>query len=398
MTLREPPCFRATTLVAALIASLVAAEAEARSTDFNIVGYYISWAGYQRHYKPRDIDAAKFNAIIYAFADVKNGGVRLADPAVDESNFAELRKLKSKNAALKLLISVGGWTGSKYFSNAAATAAGRLRLADSAVVFLRDYGFDGVDLDWEYPVAGGSEDNVRRPEDRQNLTLLLRTLRKALDAAGEPDGRKYLLTLAAGASPEYATNTELGNIARIVDWVGLMSYDFSGSPWSKTSGHNAPLFADPANPRLDTARETVAAAVMRTLQAGVPPTKLLLGLPLFAPTWRGCALRNNGEYQECSGAAKGTWDDGVLDYQDIVSHYLTNPAFVRHFNQSAKVPFLFDADSGQFISYDDAESFRYKVQFLKEKQLGGAAYWEITADREGSLIDLVAKELVSDRH
>jgi GH18 family chitinase len=81
-------------------------------------------------------------------------------------------------------------------------------------------------------------------------------------------------------------------------------------------------------------------------------------------------------------------------YQDIAANYLTNKAVVRHFNQSAKVPFLFDAGSGQFISYEDVESFRYKLGFLKETRLGGAMYWEITADRKGDLLDLAARELV----
>lgn len=133
---------------------------------------------------------------------------------------------------------------------------------------------------------------------------------------------------------------------------------------------------------------------MRYLNAGVPPEKLLLGLSLYGRTWRGCDPRNDGEYQECSGPAKGTWEDGVLDYQDIAANYLTNETFVRHFNQAAKVPFLFGATFGQFISYDDAESFRDKVGFLKERRLGGAMYWEVTADREGSLLGLMARELL----
>jgi chitinase len=242
-------------------------------------------------------------------------------------------------------------------------------------------------------VAGGREDNTRGPEDREHFTLLLQALRAALDTAGEADGKRYVLTIAAGGSEEYVANTELQKIAETVDWLGLMSYDFAG-PWSKTSGHNAPLFADPANPSPDAARNTVAEAVVRYLNAGVPPEKLLLGLSLYGRTWRGCDPRNDGEYQECSGPAKGTWEDGILDYQDIAANYLVNEAFVRHFNRAAKVPFLFGATSGQFISYDDAESFRYKVGFLKERRLGGAMYWEITADREGSLLDLIARELL----
>ena len=83
----------------------------------------------------------------------------------------------------------------------------------------------------------------------------------------------------------------------------------------------------------------------------------------------------------------------MLDYWDIVANYLSNRAFMRHFNQAAKVPFLFDASSGQFISYDDAESLSYKVR----SRLGGAMYWEITADYDASLLDLLSRELLSGK-
>jgi chitinase len=385
--------FTAATLIAVVIGLLSSFNAPGKSPDYTIAGYYISWSAYGRNYTPRNIDATKLTHILYAFANIDRGELRLGDAALDPMNFAELRELKHKNDQLKLLIAVGGWAGSKHFSDVAATEQDRKRFTDSTVTFLRDHGFDGIDLDWEYPVAGGKEDNIRRPQDRENFTLLLQALRAALDAASNADGRRYLLTIAAGASEEYAANIEPAKIARTVDWVGLMSYDFSGA-WSKTSGHNAPLFADPANPSPDGARNTGAAAVMRLLQAGVPPEKLLLGLPLYGRTWRGCDPRNDGEYQECSGPAKGTREDGVLDFQDIAANRLYNGAVVRRFNQTAKVPFLFDTRSGQFISYDDAESFRHKLRFLKERRLGGAMYWEITADRKGSLLDLVAKELL----
>jgi chitinase len=384
--------FATAALPAILLAAPFARAAYGKSPDHIVAGYYVSWGAYQRRYTPIDIDAAKFTDIIYAFARIENGEITLGDAAVDPSNIAELRQLKSRNDRLKLLIAVGGWAGSKHFSDAAATGQSRHRLAASAVAFMRNNGFDGIDLDWEYPVSGGQESNIRRPEDKENFTLLLQSLRAALDAAGRVDGKRYLLTIAAGGSPEYVTDVELAKIARTVDWIGLMSYDFAG-PWSKTSGHNAPLYMDPANRAPDAARKTVAAAVMRLLRAGVPAGKLLLGLPLFGHTWRGCSREDDGEYQKCSGPAPGTWDGGDLDYQDIASHYLTNGAFVRRFNQAAKVPFLFNASSGQFISYDDAESFGYKVAFLEKRQLGGVMYWEITADRDGDLLDLVAREL-----
>jgi chitinase len=390
---RRPANFIAAVLLAGVVALPSLVNASDRRPERTVAGYFISWGAYERNYRPRDIDATKFTDIIYAFADIKDGEITLGDAAADLRNFAELRQLRSKNDDLKLLIAVGGWAGSTHFSDAAATRQSRRRFADSAVAFLRNHGFDGIDLDWEFPVSGGKEGNIRRPEDREDFTRLLQALRAALDAAGEADGKRYLLTIAAGGSAEYVANTEVAKIAGIVDRFGLMSYDFAGA-WSKRSGHNAPLFADPANPSPDAAHKSVAAAVTRLLQAGVPAKKLLLGLPLFGRTWRGCDRQNNGEYQECLGPAKGTWEDGVLDYQDIAANYLINRAFERHFNQTARVPFLFDAESGQFISYDDAESFRYKVEFLEEQRLGGAIYWEITADRKGGLIDLVARDLL----
>jgi chitinase len=384
--------FVISTMIALMFASPSILNAHSNSPNHTIASYYVSWGVY-RNYTPRNIDTTKLTHIIYAFANMDTGEVTLGDPAVDPRNFAELRQLKQKNDRLKLLIAVGGWAGSKHFSNTAATEPDRKRLADSVVAFLRKHGFDGIDVDWEYPVAGGRDGNIHRAEDRENFTLLLEALRAALNTAGDADGKQYLLTIAVSGSDEYVANTEIDKIARTVDWVGLMSYDFAGA-WSKRSGHNAPLFADPANASPNAASSTVAAAVLRHLTAGVAPEKLLLGLPLYGRTWRGCDRRDHGEYQECSGPAKGTWDDGILDYQDIADNYLTNASFVRHFNQAAKVPFLFGESSGQFVSYDDAESFRYKVDFLKEKRLGGAMYWEITADRKGSLLDQVAIELL----
>jgi chitinase len=388
--------FILTILIGAGVSSACKLQAYAEPPEHTVAGYYVSWSAYQRNYKPRDIDARKFTHIIYAFANIDSGEVKLGDTTVDPQNFVELRQLKSKNDRLKLVIAVGGWAGSKYFSDAAATQERRKRLAESAVAFLRHHGFDGIDLDWEYPISGGKAGNIHRPEDRENFTLLLQALRAALDAAGEVDQKRYLLTIAAGGSPEYVANTDLAQIARTVDWVSLMSYDFAGT-WSKTTGHNAPLFADPANPSPDAARNTVAAAVIRVLKAGVPPEKLLLGFPLFGRTWRGCDQQNDGEYQHCAGSAKGTWEEGVLNYQDISVNYLTNRAFARRLNQAAKVPFLFDIQSGQFVSYDDAESFRYKLDFLKKEQLRGAMFWEISADREGRLLGPVARDLLPDR-
>ena len=206
---------------------------------------------------------------------------------------------------------MGGWTWSNRFSDVAATAATREVFANSAVDFLRKYNFDGVDLDWEYPVSGGLDGNSKRPEDKQNYTLLLSKIREKLDAAGAVDGKKYLLTIASGASTTYAANTELANIAAIVDWINIMTYDFNGA-WQKVSAHNAPLNYDPAASAAgrvpDANTFNVAAGAQGHLNAGVPAAKLVSGVPFYGRGWDGCAQASNGQYQTCAGGSSvGTW-------------------------------------------------------------------------------------------
>jgi chitinase len=166
--------FLFTTLIVPAIALAYTLNAYGEPPDHTVAGYYISWGAYGRNYTPRDIDATKLTHIIYAFANIDKGEVTLGDVGADPRNFAELRRLKSQNDRLKLVIAVGGWVGSKHFSDSASTEDSRKRLADSAVTFLRDHGFDGIDLDWEYPVAGGRDANVRPPKTGKTLPCCCR--------------------------------------------------------------------------------------------------------------------------------------------------------------------------------------------------------------------------------
>jgi chitinase len=371
---------------------LAAAPVAAESADYKVVGYYASWAAYARGYTPRSIDAARFTHLIYAFASIRGGELALGDSVADPGNLAELQELRRKGDRLRILVAVGGWEGSAEFSDLSASDSARQRFAGRVVAFLRNYGLDGIDIDWEYPVAGGKEGIPHRAADQENFTHLLQALRTALDAAGREDSRHYLLTIAAGASADAVTHLDVPSIARLVDWVGLMGYDFSGA-WSKTSGHNAPLAADPDDPAQGSAVNNVSAAVARYLAAGVPRSALLLGLPLYGRTWKSCDRRQNGEYQMCDGPGQGTWEEGVLDYRDIAKNYVTNPSFQQKWNRAAMVPFLFDASSGQFVSYDNARSIGHKLGFIKANGLAGAMLWEISADREAALLDVVTREL-----
>ncbi|WP_142063498.1 glycosyl hydrolase family 18 protein [Brevibacillus sp. AG162] len=451
-TMKFKKCVRNVLMVGALLVTSVlpmaaqtaqAEENQAEATavsNYKIIGYYPSWGAYGRNYNVTDIDPNKVTHINYAFADIcwngrhgnpdptgpnpqtwacqdevgninaPNGTVVLGDPWIDvqksfpgdtwdqpiRGNLNQLAKLKQKNPQLKTLISIGGWTWSNRFSDVAADPAAREVFAQSSVDFIRKYQMDGVDLDWEYPVEGGLPGNSKRPEDKQNYTLLLQAVRDKLDAAEVTDGKQYYLTIASGASPSYAANTELGNIARVVDWINIMTYDFYGA-FQKQTGHNAPLAYDPAAgaaglPNAQT--YNVQTAVEGHLRDGVPASKLVLGLPFYGRGWSGCGTANNGEYQNCTGPSTGTWEPGMLDFTDIQNNYLNKNGFTRHWNDAAKVPYLFNPASKTYISYDDVTSIGHKTSYIASKGLAGAMFWEFSGDRNKVLLDKVNGDLL----
>ncbi|XID94886.1 glycosyl hydrolase family 18 protein [Paenibacillaceae bacterium WGS1546] len=426
-------------LVLTLMPGLLAPSKAEAAPPYKIIGYYPSWGAYGRNYQVSSIDPTKVTHINYAFADicwngihgnpdptgpnpqtwscqdengvinVPNGSIVMGDPWIDaqksnpgdvwsdpiKGNFKQLQKLKQTNPNLKTIISVGGWSWSNRFSDVAADPVLRDNFANSAVNFLRKYQFDGVDLDWEYPVAGGLPGNSARAADKQNYTLLLQAVRAKLNAAGAADGKHYLLTIASGASPSFVQNTELSHIAAIVDWINIMTYDFNGG-WQTISAHNAPLYYDPAAASAGVPSASVFngdAAVQGHLNAGVPASKLVMGVPFYGRGWTGCNTAGNGQYQSCSGPSPGTWEAGVLDYTDIENNYVNKNGYTRYWNNTAKVPYLYNSSSRTYISYDDVQSIGEKTSFIKTKGLAGAMFWEFSGDRNKTLLNKLAADL-----
>lgn len=379
--------------------------------DRRIVAYFAEWSVYDRNYHVADIPADKLTHINYAFAKISDTGAcaffdkyaaaEKTYPGDKEDgslhgNFRQLQLLKGKHPHLKTLLSVGGWTLSSPFSDAALTMETRAKLARSCVQFMAQYGFDGLDIDWEYPVAGGLESNKTRPEDKRNYTLLLAELRQQLDARGAADRKSYLLTIAAPAGPANIANLELDKIAPLVDWFNLMAYDFHGS-WSERTNFSAPLHttsADPAPADSPQRKYSVADAVKAYVAAGVPQAKIVVGMPFYGRGWGGVRNENNGLYQpHDKNLPKGTWEAGVWDYKDLAANYVGKCK--RYWNDEAKAAWLFDAANGLMISYDDPESVRAKAEYARKEGLGGAMIWELSGDdKESSLLKAIGDGLL----
>ena len=179
----------------------------------------------------------------------------------DAENLEVLTGLRQDYPHLKILVSVGGWTWSKGFSDAALTARSRRLFAASAVDFVKRHDLDGLDVDWEYPGLQGDA-NPHRPEDKENFTALMTDLRAALDReGGARRGKHLLLTFAAGAFPDFVAHTEMAKVQAAVDYVNLMTYDFRVASPGEPAGHHANLTPEPGRP---------AAAVGRRCGRPVP--------------------------------------------------------------------------------------------------------------------------------
>ncbi|MDK2012008.1 MULTISPECIES: glycosyl hydrolase family 18 protein [unclassified Deinococcus] len=413
------------------------------TSGFRRIAYFAQWGIYGRNYQVKSIDtsgtAATLTHINYAFGNVYNAGgtykcdivtraesgngdggdgfadygksfdaATSVDGAADvwsqplKGNFNQLKKLKAKYPNLKVLISLGGWTWSRYFSAAASTDASRRALVSSCIdLYIKGNlpvssdgaggpgagagVFDGIDIDWEYPGGGGLAYNTVSPADRQNFTLLLQEFRRQLDAL-RPG---LLLTIAAPGGPDKIANQDPAGYRAAVDWVNIMTYDFRGA-WDAGGPTNfhSNLYTDPNGPGSGPVKTySVDTAVNAFLNAGMPANKIVVGVPFYGRGWTGVPNVNNGLYQSASGPARGTYEAGIEDYKVLKNA----PGTVF---RSATTGQMWKYDGATFWSYDDEQVIAAKMAYIRSRGLGGAMAWSLDGDdAQGTLAKAVANGL-----
>jgi chitinase len=244
--------------------------------------------------------------------------------------------------------------------------------------------FDGIDIDWEFPVAGGLEGNIERAADKENFTLLLGELRRQLDLQGSIDRRHYELTIAASARPQEIANVEISRIEPLLDFINVMTYDYHSGPGR--TNFNAPLYAATGDLTPDL---NVDVTMRAFLDAGVPAAKLLVGIPFYGHGYGNVANTNHGLFQEGSGRPSG-WRENDGNWKVLAQTRLKDPRYVRYWEPNARVPWLYDSTSGTWISYDDPQSVGEKVKYVREHGLGGVVIWELGGD-DGSLMQAIRR-------
>ncbi|KAI9501427.1 endochitinase [Coemansia spiralis] len=383
------------------------------STTDVVFGYLPTWQAS----KADSIDFSKYTHITIAFAVPDESGHLSMDQG--DSVLKEWVPRLSE-AKAKVLVSLGGWTGSKYLSPIMSDKSKRDQMISNMVQWMQDYGFDGWDVDFEYP---GRQGNTCHPFDAQkdtpNFLQFLRDLRQRLDSEfGTQDTRK-LITLATRFQPFDGPQGPLADVSdfdSFVDYFNLMLYDFNGV-WSDTTGPNAPLDHAPGKGLQFSARSSVQSWI----DAGIPASKINAGLAFYGRTvtadsslpgeaadnmyWplRKAIPRGDGDDKEeadpsCGGpkAFSGIWKysnmrtEGVLDFPDAAA-----APWVRRFDKTTFTPWLFNTETKDFVSYDDPESIAAKTRFAIEKGLAGVMVWPATNDYQDELISAITSAMSS---
>jgi len=404
--------------------------AAAKGKSARVVGYFIEWGIYGRQYFVKNVEASgaadELTVINYAFGNVApdgNGNItcQLADPwadyqrpvSADESvngeavegphdlrgNFQQLRALKEMHPDLKVLISIGGWTFSKYFSDAALTKESRKQFVASCIdLFIKgnlpdggwdDLGgpgaaagvFDGIDVDWEWPGSEGNTGNVIRPEDKENFTKLMQEFRKQLH------GDHLLTAFLPASSSKIDAGFEVPKIFGPLSFATVQGYDFHGT-WEPTTNHQSNLYTSPDDPSAPGFSDD--SVVGEYLSRHAPKKDLVVGVPFYSRGWTGVNPANHGLYQSSTGAAPGTWEAGVDDYK--VAKQRLSSGFTRYQDDQAGAAWLFDGTT--FWTFDDPAVMSAKADYVSEHKLGGIMFWELSGDTpDGELIHAIGDGL-----
>lgn len=424
--------------------TVMASEAAGKQNEYNPTGklrnvmYYGDWSiwGGQGNFYPSGIPADQLTHLNFAFLDFdKNGNLIFCDKdaatgapvgmpgvtwgAANAGILSAMQQLRAENPNLRIGVSLGGWSKSGDFSEVAANETTRKAFVENTVKFVKYTNMDFVDLDWEYP----GENQYRTPDlcdnkndegttkasaaDKQNYIALLREFRKQLDAQGVEIGKTYELSVALPApQAKLEDGIDVPALFSIVDFANIMTYDMRGA-WNETSGHQTALYPNPADP-LKEEGLSVDESVQYLLSQGAPSEKIVIGCAFYTRGWQNVTAGEDAAMPGLYGTAKAVNKDadqslsrgalneaplkdgeggrcgGVWGYGSLSQLKASYGGITEYWDDTAKAPYLYNASTGAFFTYDNARSIQAKADYVKSNQLGGIITWMASQDAASS--------------
>lgn len=364
-----------------------------------VIGYFPEWGVYDAHnnFTADKVNFSQLTHLNYGFGIVNNnGGISIQDTnaALAMGTLPNLSKMAAANG-VAYMISFGGWNNSQegVFEAATATDAGINTLADNMINFMQKYNFDGVDVDWEYPDSDA---------EKTQFTKLIQTLRSKLDTLGKSQDKYYQLSAAVTTNHNNIQYINPSVTAGLLDSVNVMAYDIHGA-FDPITGHNAPLFANgkDSDPLLN------VASTMKEYNEtwGVAKNKLMMGVPFYGRGWGSVEPKEivkglPGLFAAGSATVHGAWDDtgqftGTNPYY-LLKNKQASGEYTRYWDNESKVPYLYNAKTKEFLTYDDATSIQTKVNYILEQGFGGAIIWDISGDTPEHELGAIVAQLKSE--
>jgi chitinase len=282
---------------------------------------------------------------------------------------------RAHSQGASVYISIGGWTISTMFPALAASAQARRTFAKNCVGLIREYGIDGIDIDWEWP---GYTVNKGTGDDANNFILLLKDIRSALDAYQKvafPNNEKTIgLTAALPCVPEIIAYQDIVGLNEVLSELSLKSFDLHGA-WNDKVGVNSPLFDQPPE-KFNSPGMSVHGCTERWVEGGADISKINIGVPFYGRTFAG-ADRLFGPH---GGSDTTNWKEygGHAQYHEILDQVL---GMISLRDDVTKTQYAYFAeDGGGLVSFDDNQSICDKVEYSMEKNYHGLFVWDLSGD------------------
>ncbi|KAJ5710536.1 hypothetical protein N7488_004692 [Penicillium malachiteum] len=370
---------RQRTSVALAAKATVTQSCSGESSDAVYIGYYEAWS-YQHPCDvvlPSDIDVTPWTHLYYAFAGIDSESFEIETSyAHDDEYIPDFIALKDKKSSLKMFISVGGWSlGGEIFSDMVSFSGSRSSFITSAIAFMKKYGFDGIDIDWEYPAA---TDRGGKSADTANYVTFLKELKEAC-------GDTYGITVTLPSSYWYLQGFDVSSMADYVDYFNFMSYDIHGT-WDGDSNYTSSV----VNPHTNLTE--ISEGLDLLWRNDIEPSKVLLGLGFYGRSFTlldtdctipGCAFDTSAYGAGGGSPGQCTATSGILsDYE--INRILEEYDPTVEYDEEAAVNWITWQET-QWVSFDNAKTLKQKADFANERCLGGLFGWALDLGGPGSL-------------